>query len=82
MTQKIIRRQIGKSKQCRCKYGLPIDFDELVVEITYEDKVIRYAINAEHLNHEKDSTYFYPKIVDGQLQIKWCSKVASFMRQV
>lgn len=82
MIQKVVRRKIGKSQNCRCKYGLPIDFDELVVEITHEDKTTRYAIDAKNLNTERDSIYFRPKIINGQLRIDWCSKVAPYIKQI
>ncbi|KGN87413.1 hypothetical protein HQ46_06270 [Porphyromonas gulae] len=72
MLEKLVRnRRIAKSKNCRVKYGNPKDFKTLQVRITHEDTVYTYEIDSEKLSVEKDSIHFYPKVISGELFIRW-----------
>ena len=79
---KIINRRIAKSEKCRCKYGIPITFDILQVNINYNGTITSYQIEAEKLSLQKDSIYFYPSIANGKLNIKWNKEVEEYIRKL
>ena len=79
---KIVNRNIGKSENCRCKYGKPIEFDILQVNITYKGETLCYQVDAKHLSPDKDSVYFYPSIENGHLVIQWNKDIADFIHRI
>lgn len=79
---KIVNRNIRKSENCRCKYGKPIKFDILQVNITYKEETLCYQVDAKHLSPDKDSVYFYPSIENGQLVIQWNKDIVDFIHRI
>lgn len=79
---KIINRNIGKSQKCRVKYGSNSDFDVLIVNINDGEKIRIYSIDAQHLSSQKDSIYFYPRIKNGVVTIKWNHEIENYVNEV
>ena len=80
---KVVNRNIARSRNCRCKYNNPKDFDFLLVNINYNGKISSYYIESEYLSSSKDSIHFYPEInEDGQLSISWSRDVEGHMKKV
>lgn len=79
---KTVNRNIAKSEKCRCKYGKPIRFDVLKVNITYNGEITSYQIDSKHLSPDKDSIYFYPSIVNGRLEIQWNKEITDFIHRI
>ena len=79
---KTVNRNIAKSEKCRCKYGKPIRFNILQLNITYNGETSSYQIEAKHLSPDKDSIYFYPSIKNGQLEIQWNKEVADYIHKI
>lgn len=79
---KTVNRNIAKSEKCRCKYGKPIRFNILQLNITYNGETSSCQIEAKHLSPDKDSIYFYPSIKNGQLEIQWNEEVADYIHKI
>jgi len=79
---KTVNRNIAKSEKCRCKYGKPIRFNILQLNITYNGETSSYQIEAKHLSPDKDSIYFYPSTENGCLEIQWNKEVADYIHRV
>ena len=79
---KTVNRNIAKSENCRCKYGKPIKFDILQVNITYNGETLSYQVDAKHLSPDKDSIYFYPSVENGCLHIEWNKDIANYIRRL
>lgn len=84
MTKRIktVNRTIAKSRNCRVKYGLPIDFEILEVNIRHNDRIYHYEVEARYLSHTKDSIHFYPQVDNGNLSIRWDSGIAPFIKLI
>jgi len=82
MIEKIINRNIGKSQKCRVKYGNSSDFNVLIVNINDGKRTRIYSIDAQHLSSQKDSIYFYPKIKNGVVTIKWNREIENYVNEV
>ncbi|MBR5061445.1 MAG: hypothetical protein IKX24_04795 [Prevotella sp.] len=79
---KVVNRNIANSDNCRCKYGKPISFDILQVNISYNGETLTYQIDSKYLSHDKDSIYFYPSIKNGILDIQWNKEVADYIHRI
>lgn len=79
---KTVNRTIANSRNCRVKFGLPIDFDTLEVNIRHNDRIYRYEVAAEYLPETTDSIRFYPKITNGNLTIRWNNGIAPYIKLI
>jgi len=76
---KTVNRNIRKSEKCRCKYGKPIRFDILQVNIKYNGDILTFEVDSKYLSPEKDSIYFYPSVENGKLEIRWNKDIADYI---
>lgn len=79
---KTVNRTIANSRNCRVKFGLPIDFNTLEVNIRYNNRIFRYEVAAEYLPKTTDSIRFYPEISNGNLTIRWNNEIAPYIKLI
>ncbi|MBR3303287.1 MAG: hypothetical protein IKI67_03765 [Bacteroidales bacterium] len=80
---KIINRNIAKSKNCRCRYNNPKDFDILEININHNGVLYTYKVESQCLSTAKDSIHFYPEIdVNGNLKVRWSGDIEGYIKRV
>ncbi len=80
--RKTVNRTIANSRNCRVKYGLPIDFDILEVNIRHDEHIYHYEVEAKYLSTSTDSIHFYPEITNGKLTIRWDNGIAPYIKLI
>ena len=82
MEKKIVERVIRKSTNCRVRYGLPINFKTLKINIIYNGIRYVYEVDSQYLSLKTDSVRFYPRISNGSLEICWVRWISDHIKLI